>query len=230
MEYLTLAEIKQKIVAETDTEGEDFVQDDELLGYINDGIDICEAKIHNICEDYFLAKSTIDLVQGTEEYSLPSNIYANKIRSLIYKNGDTIYEVRRSRMKNRFLMMEIARQFDPSEDYSYIMVNSSGASKPKILLTPPSRESLTGGLIIWHIRNANKLVNDTDTCDVPEFVDYVIQFAKVKIMRKEGHPNLADEEGVLDKYEQIMVDTLSDMVPDGDNTVEMDLSFYEEMS
>lgn len=230
MEYWTLADIKDKVKKETDTEGEEFIQESELEGYINAAIDDAEAEIHALYEDYFLAKTTINLVSGTEEYTLPTNIYANKIRGVIYKNGDRIYEVPRLRHKNNFVLREIINQYNTSDDYNYMVINSSGAANPKLLLVPPARDTVTGGLVLWYIRNANKLTDDEDTCDIPEFIEYVIQYAKCEIWKKEGHPNLELELQERERLRRLMVDTLSNMVPDGDTAIQPDLSHYEEMS
>lgn len=230
MEYLTLADIRLKVEEDLDMQGEDFVQSGELLGYINAGIDEAESEIHTTYEDYFLAKAELDLVNGTEEYSLPSNIFANKIRCLIYKNSNIIYEIKRMRSRNAFLMREMVNLYPSSSDHSYMITNSSGTSKPKILLVPPAQETRTSGLVLWYIRNANKLVLETDSCDIPEFVEFVIQFAKCEVLKKEGHPNLQTELIERERLRKLMIDTLSNMVPDGDNTVEMDLSHYEEMN
>jgi len=97
MKFYTWAEIKAKVQRDLDIESEVFVNDAELLGYCNDAIDEAEAEIMGVYSDYFLARETITLVSGTETYSLPSDIFAHKVRRVMYNNGSSVYEIRRMR-------------------------------------------------------------------------------------------------------------------------------------
>lgn len=230
MRYWTYDEIQAKIEKDIDLEREVFVDPDELLGYVNEGIDICEGKIHALYEDYFLTKATITLVSGTDEYNLPTDIYAHKIRAVVYKNGSDVHTIRRAANSRKLLTYEVDKLNSTASQGSYeYMVYNPAAGTPKVLFMPPVTES--GDFIsIWYLRNANRLVADTDVCDIPEFVYFVIQYAKVKILFKEGHPGYAEEKARLDELEQEMLSTLAGMVPDEDNAIEPDFSFYEEMT
>lgn len=229
--YWTLAEIREKLENDEDLEQEVFVSDDEVLAYINEGIDICEGKIHSLYEDYFLAKTSIDLVSGTDEYDLPDNIYAMKIRHVIYRNGSQVYKIKKGRSHKieDYELMQVAGTQGTSAVYQYIILNSTPGS-PQLQLYPPVGE--TGSFIkLYYLRNANRLVEDTDVCDIPEFVYYVIQYAKVEILGKDsGNPKFLDAKAKLDELEAEMITTLSDMIPDDDNEIEPDLSAYAEMS
>lgn len=231
MRYWTYSEIREKIEKDIDLEREVFVDVDELLGYVNEGIDICEGKIHSLYEDYFLTKAAITLVSGTDEYDLPTDIYANKIRALIYKNGSDVAVIRRAKNSRKLINYEVDAGTGATAtagNYEYLIYNPT-AGQPKILLMPPVVES-GPFLSIWYLRNANRLVEDTDICDIPEFVYFVIQYAKVKILFKEGHPSYPEEKARLDELEVEMLSTLAGMVPDEDNEIEPDFSFYEEMT
>lgn len=229
MRRWTLLEIKNKIKRDLDLEDEDFIQDEEMIEYINEGIDMCEAQIHNICEDYFLTEAAFPIVTGTQLYDLPTDIYGMKVRGLIYNNGTTIFPVKRVRELNKFIKAAVQNQFPAALDYSYMLVNSSGAD-PQIKLIPAAQET-SSNMTIWYLRNATELAVDADECDIPEFVYYVIQYAKVRCYEKEvGHPNSESAKAELARLEKLMLDTLSEMVPDGDNEVEKDLSIYEEMN
>lgn len=227
MKYWTLAEIKAKIENELDLQDEQFLQVGELEGYINEGIDIVEALIHSLYEDYFLSRATLALVAGQDEYALPTNIYANKIRRLVYDDGSRVYEVARIKDWKKFEQYSIDKNYGQGEIYSYFLLNSTPGS-PKIVLTPKSR--VTGNNIyIWYLRNANELVNTTDICDIPEFIHFVIQYAKVKTYEKEvGHPNFPQAKAALDEMRILMEGTLAAMVPDANNELEMDTTHYEE--
>lgn len=230
MRYWTYAEIKDKIQKDLGIEQEEWVVASELLNYVNEAIDEAESEIHTIYEDYFLTTTTIDLVQGIDDYSLPSDIYASKIRGIIYKRGQELYALKRMRFNDMFEDIAVTQNFHPSAYYRYLLVNTSAANGVQIKIVPSPRDSITAGLTIWYLRNANRLVDDTDVCDIPEFVHFVIQYAKLKIYEKEGHPNTAIAAQMVEQQRRQMVNTLSSMIPDGDNELEKDLSIYNDMS
>jgi len=226
MKYWTLTEIKTKIQQETDTEGELFVQDSELTSYINDAIDLVEAEVHGMYQDYFLTKDTMTLVNGQEEYDMPSDIYANKFRRIVYHNGERLFTIRRLRDWKKFEDYQSEQQ-DPSSDLYWYMILNETAGSPKLLLVPAARED--GAYVIrWYLRNANRLSSDSDVCDIPEFIQVIIRYVNMRIEGKEGSPNYRMSSEELQELRSLMRDTLNNMVPDADNEVEMDLSFYEE--
>src|SRR3972149_6519778 len=94
----TLAQIRTKVQNDLDLLDEDFITVAELDAYINEGIDVAEAEIHTIYEmknqHYFLSVANISLVTGTSYYASPADIYANKIRRLIYDDGSRKYKLR----------------------------------------------------------------------------------------------------------------------------------------
>lgn len=228
MDYRTYGELKLKVEQDLDLEDEDFIQDEEMLGYFNAGIDECEAEIHSIYEDYFLDDHAIDLTLGEEYFDLPTNIYAMKIRKITYVNGDCIYPVNRLRHSDRFQAILESKRDYGSTDYRYIIKNKASFSKPRIQLVPKSRETGSERLHVDYIRNANRMVDEASICDIPEFSEFVIQYVKTKCYEKEGHPNLPLAQSELERLRKQMVDTLSNMVPDEETSMEMDTSHYEE--
>jgi hypothetical protein len=230
MQYWTYAEIKDKVQKDLGIEQEEFVVASELLGYCNEAIDEAEAEIHTIYEDYFLTKATINLVSGTNTYDLPTDIYANKIRGIMYKNGEVMYPLRRIRFSDKFADIMSTEEFNPAGRYRYILMNASATSGIQIEVVPTPRDSITEGLTIWYLRNANRLSADTDYCDIPEFIHFVIQFMKLRVYEKEGHPNTQLAAGLLDQQRRQMVGTLTNKIVDEDTEIEKDLSIYEDMS
>jgi hypothetical protein len=208
----TLGDIRSKIKDNLDLIGETFIDDSELNGYINDGIDLVEAVIHSLNEDYFLTKTNLTLTSGDEYVTLPSNIYAQKIRSLFYVNGDTKYPVRRLKQ------LKEAAFIQEGDLYRYILINNEDeAVKINILPTPAE----TGSYLRCHyIRNAKFLEEDTDVCDIPEFVNYVIEVAKVLCKSKEYlDPSLQKE--ALAEIEDKLKTVLPERVEDEDNEIEL---------
>lgn len=223
--FWTLTQIRSKIERDMDTEEETFVSQTELDEYINEGIDVCEAEIHTLYEDYFLTKSTLALVDGADEIDLPTDIYAHKIRRIVWRNGTDIYTVARIRDWKKFETYDIQRITGSSTTYAYFLMNTTPGS-PKILLTPPAQTTDSTSATCWYLRQANRLVDDTDVCDIPEFVYFVIQYVKVRIMEKEGNPMLQKGMTDLAMIKDQMVSTLTSMVPDADDEIEADLSHY----
>ena len=223
MELSTLTQIKTKLKNDCDIFDDDFIDlTTELLGLINAAIDDAESIIHNLYEDYFLVTSTISLVNGTQTYALPSDIFANKIRNLFYDDGSNLqYVVWRIR---RF---EDTMFIDSGDRYRYVLTNDS-TNGVRLRLYPTPTETNTN-MKIWYIRNAKKLSAETDSCDIPEFINFIYAHVKWGIARKDKSQfDLATAEKELAVQRQLMVDTLTDMVPDDGNEILMDSSFYRD--
>lgn len=230
MTYKTYLEMKSKILKELDLESEDFIQPDELLGYFNDAIDEMEASVHKLGREdlYFLNKATLTLVQNQDEYSLPSDIYANKIRRVVYHASDRIYAIKRLRQEQLFEQMEVVNLYPGANDYySYALYNPSAASGVKLLLFPTPKEN-SSNVRIWYIRNANRMVDDTSICDVPEFYNFIYAYVKWKCRDKEFQGNAKEDLSAMEAQKKLMVETLTDMTPDDDNEIVRDLSHYED--
>lgn len=226
--YWTLAEIKDKVKKDLDIEAEVFVRPEELVSYINEAIDEAEAEIHALYEDYFLNSATITLVSGQEEYDLPDDIYAHKIRRAIYNNGGSVYTINRIRDWHKFEVKALSDNFATSDLYQFFIKNPTAGS-PKFLIIPTARES--GAFVqLWYLRNANRLSDDADICDIPEFINYIFRKVMVLVYAKEGHPMLAAAGADLNMERTRMLGVLAAMVPDAENEIELDTSFYEEMN
>jgi hypothetical protein len=230
MRYWTYAEIKEKVKRDLDLGTDDvFITPAEMLGYYNEAVDAAEAIIHTMYEDYFLASSTLSLVIGQSEYSLPADIYANKIRAVIYSDGQKIYPIQRVKDWKKFEKTAWAQTITSPDDYQYILKNQSAALGVKLVLFPTAKET-SSNVTIWYLRNANRATVDTDVCDIPEFVAFVIAFMKVKILTKEQNPALSVAIEELKSLREQMEATLRDIVPDGETEIELDMRAYTEMS
>jgi len=232
MRYWTWAEIRAKIEAECDLEDEDFVRGPEILSYANEAIDEAEAEIHGLYEDYFLKPVSVAVAQGDTGFAIPDempDIYADKIRKIIFtqSGSTTTYPVNRLKDGTKFEQKALYDANQTSDLYSYMLINATPGS-PEVRWTPTIRES--GTMEIWYLRNANRLTQDSDICDIPEFVNFVIAYMKVKVFGKEGHPGYADAVTELEKQRQQMTSSLQSRVPDAENELEMDSSYYEDMN
>lgn len=235
MDYKTFSDIKTKIERELDLETEDFIQPEEFKSYVNDAIEDCQSEIHKLGmeDEYFLTKTTLNLVTGTADYDLPANIYANKIKAIEYVNGSTIYSISRLRSLNRFEDRARINQYNTITDYyKYIIRNDSAAGKPILELIPPSRETINGAVTVWYFRNANTWADDDNAfCDLPEIaLQYVYAYTRYRCYDKEGHPNQAEAKDRMMAAKQQMVDVLANMIPDEDSVMLQDLTIYQDFS
>lgn len=229
--YWTYLELKEKVERDLDLEGEVFIQPAEILGYFNEAVDQAETLVHGLYEDYFLDKDTITLVSATSEYVLPTRIYAHKIRRIIYRNGSTVYAINRIKDWKKFEQYAldlVGGSQGSAAVYQYFLLNQA-AGTPKLLFTPEVGESGTF-VTVWFLRQANRFVDDSDVLDIPEAANFIMQYVKCKCYEKEGHPNTGLAMNVLVDAKTDLEGILAAMVPDADNEIEMDTSFYEEMN
>lgn len=222
MRAWTYLEIKTKVQNDLDLQDEIFITAAEMLGYVNEAIDNAEAQIHALYEDYFLTSDNLALVSGTSTYSMPSDIYANKVRSIYYTNGQTIYPIKKWREP-----LHMIPYVNSGDEYAYLPINTS-ASGYQMKMIPTSRETSSTNITRWYIRNAKVLALDADVCDIPEFINYILQYTKMRCYEKEGHITTLKAIEDTEKEKQLMIQTLTNMVDDEDTALRKDTSFYDD--
>ena len=230
--FWTYLELKTKVEQECDLEGEIFVQPSEMLGFCNEAIDNAEKIVKNTYADYFLDKDQLALTAGSSDVALPSRIYANKIRRITYKNtSGRIYTLSRLKDWKKFEAYEEEQAAGGTAgELRYLILNQT-AGAPKIVFTrPASAEDAAATVTCWFIRQANRLTVDADIMDIPEAANYVTQYMKFKAFAKEGNPLLGLVVSQLNSEEESLQADLAEMVPDADDELEMDKSFYEDMA
>lgn len=224
---------KTKIEKDLDLESEDFVQDEEMLGYFNEAIREAEAEVIGIDPDYFLTSTYLPLEFGESLYGLPNGIYAKKIRSIIYNNGSLVYEIKQIRGVKKFLERADLIIANPTNIYQYMVLNDSDEGF-QIELSPPSKETSASNVRIWFVRKVAELTGVGEEYidkDIPECTNFVYSYVKGKCKQKEAGGEMpADARAEIDKQRQIFVDSLSTPIPDDDNEVLKDTSIYEESS
>lgn len=221
MPSVTLGTIRSKIKTELDLNEETWITDASINLYINDAIRDCEGKIHSLYEDYYLSSANVALVTGTSSYDLPSDTYADKIRLLQYNDGSTKYNIERIRQIDKIPFVQ------DNDFYTYIITNTAAAGH-KIKIYPNSRETSSTNVTVWYIRNAKELTLDADICDIPEFINYVYAKVKLSIYLQEGNPMAQEAQSGVQLLEQEMIETLANRIPDDDNIIIPDSSFYDD--
>lgn len=226
MELLTYSSIKTKIYNDLDLHDEDFVTEAEFLGYLNEAIDDCEAIIHNLGLEakYFKTTDTLTLVSGTSDYDPPSDIYAHKYIGLYYINGSKKYRINRRRSQDSVL------DDVTGADYEYDIFNLTAGVKLRLYPSPAESGAYVSR---YYIRNVRKLTTSTaasNTCEIPESINFIFAHTKARVYEKEGNPNLPEAAQNLKLQHDLMVQNLQEMTQDGNNQIIPDTSFYDDMN
>ena len=228
----TLKELRDEVKSDLDLEdstfGEDVtISDADINRWINLGIKKAERIIMGLYEDYFLSFTSIAIVSNVNKYSFPTDIYANKIRKIIFDNGSTsnVHEVKRIKSLSEATEYDLMTTSVSDPLLRWYPVNSLSAGR-KIQIFP--KYSRNGTLSVWYIRNAKQLATDNDVTDIDEFSEYITTYAKMKAAVKDNDPRAKDFQEDLAELEIEMQSTLSAMVPDENDEMPIDTCFYEE--
>lgn len=242
MRLPTFEEFEKKVRLDLDLHDTDnFVGQDEFAGITNEAIDVAEATIMATFEDYFLTPATLTMVQGASDISLPDDIYAQKIREIVYKNGDRIFPLTELRDPRKFYKKAVLDRESVSQDeYSYFLKSATAGAQDKLVLVPAALES-GAYLEMWYIRNANRIPLQTDSgspsratqlatvIDIPEWRAYLEQYVKWRCYQKmkdaQGEANAA---AALEKLGELMLINLKDKKLNQETDVPMDTSHYME--
>mgnify|MGYP003343896097 FL=1 len=197
--------------------------------YFNDAVREAVSHIQKLGleDDYFQKSVKYSLTVGLTELDLPSDIYAAKIRGLVYHTPSKIYEIKRLKGKDKFVNREwLLRPEANTTFYQYDLENPSPTSGFKIKLYPISYETLTDCLTLNYVRTVEVITGDDSLVDIPEFYSFVKAFVKMKITAKENSDYAMAAKADYDKEKQLMLETLQEMTPDYGNEIQGDFSFY----
>lgn len=176
MKIWKYSEMLNKVETDLDLQDETFISTNEMIGYFNEALSEAEAEIDALNAEYLLTKFFVPLVAGVGRYALPSNIYANKIRGIMYQNGSVIYPVKRFKRRFKFQDVAFTDQYGQADDYRYLLVNDY-AGQAQLDLHPVSREtailppsaSAFTPMVLWFIRNCTRVPIVGEYCN-PEVI------------------------------------------------------------
>lgn len=77
---------------------------------------------------------------------------------------------------------------------------------------------------------ATVAIQQATLIDIPEFSTFVMQWVKCRCFEKEGDPRMQGAIATLAQQKQQMNDTLVKAIDDDDDKIQMDFSFYNELS
>lgn len=223
MIFPLFSEMNQKIKNDLDLNEETFIQPQELVAYFNEAVDMIEGQIHTLYEDYFLTSTSLDVTEGQTEVDLPSNIFANKIRRVMWVLNDSEkYTMQRVKNLDELLLASAP------DDYRFMITNSD-SSGFKLSISPAFRVTTNNlPLKIWYLRNAKRYEDETSVCDIPEYSNVINQYVRYKCRAKEGHPDAQQDLADLERLRTAMIETLRDKYIDEQNEVPKDLTFYRD--
>lgn len=216
----TWGEIKAEIEAEYDLTEETFVDGAELLQYANSGIEDIEKEIHTINDNYFHSEASISLVNGTADYDLPSDIFANKITGWIYDDGSKSYMIKE--LKDLSKIPDVRNE----DFYQYRIINTTaGGTKIRVYPTPKATETNN---TLFYRRRIVLLEDDSSVLDVPEAKEFLKQYVIDKAANKERLTPDAQESPALMKKRKSLLDSLAKMIDDDNTEVYINTDYYEE--
>ena len=226
----TYEQIEDKVLVDLNLQDETIVTTgvgSQMMGFCNEAIHVAESLIMNLCEDYFKTSEYLALEEGTADYSLPTDIYADKVRRVIYANGAQIYQIKKMWRTYSEIDAAIIMANQVGTIYSHMLVNSLSGGR-KLRLYPPSKETSSQNVTIWYIRSARRITALSDVVDIPEFHTFIEKYMKMMCYFSEGHPDYEAAKAEMEEEKKLMIDSLSTREPDDDSEAEADFSHYME--
>jgi hypothetical protein len=230
--FRTFGDLRSQVEIETDTQGEEFVSESEVKQYFNSAVTLCEATIVKLGlrEKYLQAEALISTVVGQADYDLPSDIVANKIRKVIYRNNTAIYTLKPLRSENSYVEEDLSNAYPANEFYHYSLYKIGTAMKMR--LTPKASQSVTNAIRMIYFKTLGRYVADTDVCDVPDICyEYIMSYVRYRIYAKESPAIAQDEKQNMQALLGLMQETLQNQVADPDmDLMDQDFSHYYDMN
>lgn len=145
--FWTFGEMLDKVQDDTDISSDDpdeqFIKFSEFIGYFNEGIEEARNEICALDEDYFLSKDSLIMIEGESDYPMPENIYADKIRGVVFDDGSERYMVKRLRRKDLFMNIHRSSDSDNADGAYQHYIRNDTPGERKFVLLPAAREEST---------------------------------------------------------------------------------------
>lgn len=175
---VTLATLKTRCRERADMVDSEFIDDTELLTYINASYtelyDILVSKF----EDYYVAEPTqFTISSGSNTYTLPSDFY--KLRGVDYliSNSDWV-ALKKFNFNERNMASSLRARYRRVPNMSYRIVGN------KLYIEPS--DIAPGTYRIWYTPATTMLSSDSDTVDgVNGWEEYIVVDVAIKMLAKE---------------------------------------------
>lgn len=224
MANIPFATIKAKINSDCDLEDQDWVDNTDLINFVNEAIADAEGEIHQlgISDAYFRTRGDLTIVAATSQVALPADIYGAKIGKIFYKDGTRWYQIRP--FKNYLEYLDA----DTEADFKYMLENDATAGIRLLLAPLPSANATAKCTYTRRAKKVDGTGTPTDVLEIPEAENYVYALVKRYIYEKEGRPDMETWiKKEADAYDA-MVRALKDIKVDEENLIPLDTSFYED--
>lgn len=177
---VTLLELKNQSRIRADKVGSGFIQNDELIAYINSSAcELYDLLVGAYGNDYFLQSHTFTTVFNQSNYDLPDDFY--KMVGLDYLIGpDNALTLKPYQFNER-------NRYRQGTYWNAI----SGAAGPRYKINPSTLSLLpipdgAYNLELWYIPACPKMVEDTDGFDgINGWEEFIIIDAAIKMLQKE---------------------------------------------
>lgn len=170
---VTLSYLKEQTRSRADQQNSQFIKDAELVDFINGSASSLYDLLVETAEDYYVQMIQIPIIQGTNEYSLPSLFY--KVLGVDYYVNSKPVPMSRFNFRDRHLYNYLDAR---PEIVRYAVWGNQLVFKPKA----PQIATVN----LWYVPAITKLVNDSDVLDgVNGWEEYIILDAAIKCMVKE---------------------------------------------
>jgi hypothetical protein len=178
MNSVTLAELKTTIKDGADMSNSSFLDDTQILYWINSALSELHDLLVTSFEDYFIKIWEFPL-DGSEKYILPDDFY--KSSKVFYKSGNNRYRIR------RFMPSEFDLYSNTCLANSVNMRNTTYRIMGNSLWFAPTA-NLSGDIEIWYISQFKKLKSPDDEVQfsVPVmWEDFVVSDVCARALAKE---------------------------------------------
>lgn len=166
-----------------DMEDSNYVSSDEWMDYLNEGLSDLHDILVSKAEDYALTSTTINLVSGTDTYSLPNDFY--KLRGLdLQQGGGTRYTLRPFNFRERNRRQYSSGLIDPGYVYQYLI---QGTDVRFIPVPSSSGEVAT----LWYVPQVAVLSGSFSS--IPSYIPagyerFVVMHMTARALQKESDP------------------------------------------
>jgi hypothetical protein len=228
MTAIPFATLKAKINSDCDLEDQDWVDNTDLLNYVNEAIADAEGEVHQlgIQDQYFRTRADLTLTLGQTAVALPTDIYAFKIGKIFIQKDNRWIQVRPFRNYQEYL--DAITNGIQGEDMKFMLENDATAG-PRLLLGPvPAANGVAKCTYIRRAKRVDGTGSATDILEIPEAENYIYALVKRYIAKKEGRPDYEIYAKDADDAYDMMVAKLKDIKVDEENLIPIDTSFYED--
>jgi hypothetical protein len=181
MSSVTLLQIKDRARQKADMENSNFIEDPELLNYINEAYYTWYDMIVEVFEDYYLNDDPTEftLASGESTIDLPADFYKLAgIDKAISTSGDKFYALKKTLWRQRNQVQNRFSYYGLQPQITYRIF------KDKIKMTPP--DAAGGTYRLYYIPLATALVLDTDVIETYNgFENLLIIDVAIKMLNKE---------------------------------------------